>query len=224
MTRLKYKQVEDKTTIAVSFVMLLLISLIAKPAFAAEQWAFDVYLDKSNIGTHSFTLNDENQLTSKAKFDVKVLFFNAYNYDHTAEEQWQANCLTSLKAKTIENDERTNVTGVVNNNKFEVNNGSKTEALAECVMTFAYWNPLILEQAYLLNPQNADYLKTKISKVDSPSIVVKGQETKTDHYKIHGFLKGKKLLNIELWYDQNDDWVALKSITPEGYEINYKRK
>ena len=193
------------------------------PLLHAQEWAFNVYLDKSKIGTHTFTLND-NTLTSKAKFNVKVLFIEAYKYDHTATEKWSGDCLNALEANTTENKVTTKVTGKLDGEAFNVKNGSVDQALPACVMTFAYWNPKILDQAKLLNPQNAEYLDTTITKLGTANIDVKGKATETTHYKLSGALKGVKKLNIELWYNQNNEWVALKSVTPEGYNIIYKLK
>jgi hypothetical protein len=50
------------------------------------------------------------------------------------------------------------------------------------------------------------------------TIMVKGQSTQTRQYR----LNGKDKLKITLWYDQQQAWVALESITPEGYKIVYK--
>jgi len=198
--------------------------LLFAPLLKAKEWAFDVYLDKQKIGTHRFALNDNGALKSEAKFNVKVLFINAYTYEHTAQEQWQNNCLTDLTAHTIEKKQVYDVTGKKNNQSFEVTYQNDTQKLPACTMTFAYWNPNILTQTQLLNPQNAEYLNTKIEKIGQETIVVKGQNVSTTHYKINGALNGKTKLKIDLWYDSNNDWVALKSTTPEGYQINYKLK
>ncbi len=197
--------------------------MLVAPMLQAKEWAFDVYLDKSKIGSHTFTLND-NTLTSKAKFNVKVLFIEAYKYDHAAKEQWAGNCLSALEANTIENKVVTKVNGKLDANAFNVKNGKAEQTLPTCVMTFAYWNPKILAQSKLLNPQNAEYLDTTVSKLGAANIEVKGKPTDTTHYKITGALKGVKKLNIELWYNQDNEWVALKSVTPEGYNIIYKLK
>ncbi|HSI24632.1 MAG TPA: DUF6134 family protein [Methylotenera sp.] len=197
--------------------------LLATPLLQAKEWAFDVYLDKNKIGTHTFSLND-NTLTSKANFNVKVLFINAYKYDHTAKEQWAGDCLSELEANTIENKIVTKVNGKLDGGAFNIKNGNQAQTLPACVMTFAYWNPKILQQSKLLNPQNAEYLDTTITKLGDSEIEVKGTLTDTTHYKITGALKGVKKLNIELWYNQDNDWVALKSVTPEGYNIIYKLK
>ncbi len=203
---------------------IFLVSLIlAAPVLQAKEWAFDVYLDKNKIGTHTFTLND-GVLVSKAKFNVKVLFINAYQYDHIAKEQWAGECLSTLETNTTENKVITKVSAKLEGNSFNIKNGSAEQALPACVMTFAYWSPKILGQTKLLNPQNAEYLDTTVTKLGSTKIEVKGISTETTHYQITGGIKGVKKLDIELWYNQDKEWVALKSVTPEGYNIIYKLK
>ena len=205
-------------------VIFLACLMLATPLLQAKEWAFDVYLDKSKIGSHTFTLND-NKLVSNAKFNVKVLFINAYKYDHISKEQWQNDCLTSIDVNTTEDKVTTNVKGKKVASGFEINDGKTSQTLPECVMTFAYWNPKIINQSKLLNPQNAEYLDTTFTKLGTANIDVKGISTETTHYKLSGALNGVKKLNIELWYaNNNKDWVALKSITPEGYNIIYKLK
>lgn len=199
-----------------------LISALTSITAVAKEWAFDVYLDKSKIGQHAFNLNESNELTSKAKFNVKVLFILAYQYDHKAVEKWNADCLTSLEAHTVENKVITDVKGKLSDSNFVVDDGKNKQKLPNCSMTFAYWNPKILEQAKLLNPQNAEWLDTRFTKIGKETIDVKGKKIDAMHYKLDGSLDGKNKLNIELWYTADNDWVALKSITPDGYTINYK--
>ena len=202
-------------------IFSLLLGLFST-TLLAQEWAFDVYLDKNKIGKHTFTLDDNKLLTSRAKFNVKVLFINAYKYDHTAKEQWKDDCLSSIEVNTTENKVVTNVKGNKTAAGFEVTDGKTKQTLPECTMTFAYWNPKILDQKQLLNPQNAEYLTTTFNKLANETITVKGQPTETTHYTLKGALDGKSKLNIELWYTLSGEWVALKSTTPEGYIINYK--
>jgi Family of unknown function (DUF6134) len=150
-----------------------------------------VYLDKSKIGQHTFKLDPNNLLTSRAKFNIKVLFINAYSYDHTAKEQWQDDCLSGLEANTIEDKAVTDINGAKKDSKFEISDGKVSQTLPECVMTFAYWNPKILQQNKLLNPQNAEYLDTKFENLGTKTISVKGKPTETQHYKLYGSLNGK---------------------------------
>ena len=188
----------------------------------AKECAFDVYLDNSKIGLHTFKLDDHSELTSKANFKVKVLFFNAYQYDHVAIERWQGDCLVNLESNTIEDEVIYKIKAARTLKYLNVNDGQKGRDLPLCSMTFAYWNPKILQQSHLLNPQNAEWLDTKVTKLGTENIDVKGQTIEATHYKLDASLAGAKKLNIELWYTSENEWVALKSITANGNIINYK--
>ena len=200
---------------------LVVLSLFSAP-INAKEWAFDVYLDKDKIGQHTFKLNESNELTSIAKFNVKVLFINAYKYDHKTVEQWQGDCLNSLESRTLENKVESNIKAKLTGQEFTVADGKIEQKLPACTMTFAYWNPKILQQTKLLNPQNGEWLDTKFTNLGTKIIDVKNKKVEASHYKLDGSLNGKTKLKIELWYSENNDWLALKSITPEGYTINYK--
>ena len=201
---------------------LALIFLSASMVANAQEWAFDVYLDNNKIGKHTFELGSNNVLTSHALFNVKVLFIDAYKYDHSAKEQWKNGCLSSLESKTIENKVITQVKADSVSGEFKLLNPNTDTKFSDCVMTFAYWNPKILEQTKLLNPQNAEYLNITTEKLTSEPLLVKGKLIETTRYKIKGALNGKNKLNLELWYNLRNEWVGLKSITPEGYNITYK--
>lgn len=201
--------------------LLFVATLNFMPLAEAKDWSFDVWLDKQKIGTHTFSLN-QNQLQSRANFKVKVLFINAYRYQHQADETWQGQCLSQLNAHTEENKDITDVKGQLQETQFGVEKNGVKQALPACVMTFAYWNPNILKQTRLLNPQNAEYLDVTVTDEGNQSIQVKGQSVLAHQYRLNGRFQGKEKLKITVWYDQQQDWVALESITPEGYKIVYK--
>ncbi|WP_024931239.1 DUF6134 family protein [Methylophilus sp. OH31] len=195
--------------------------MLAMPSAEAKEWSFDVWLDKQKIGTHIFSL-DQNHLQSRARFKVKVLFINAYRYQHQADETWQGQCLSQLTAHTEENKEITDVRGQQQDDQFVIEQKAGKQLLPACVMTFAYWNPEILKQTRLLNPQNAEYLDVTVTDEGRQTIQVKGQNIVAQQYRLNGKYQGKEKLKITVWYDEQQDWVALESITPEGYKITYK--
>jgi len=205
--------------------ILTILTCILPSIVSAKEWNFDVYLDKTKIGEHTFKLSELNELTSQARFNVKVLFISAYQYTHKAVETWQAGCLKSLESSTSENDVSTKVKGQLIDGKFVVDDGKVSQVLPECPMTFAYWNQKILTQTKLLNPQNGQWLDTRVKKIGNEILAIKGVNIETTHYKLDASMEGKQKLNIDLWYDTgNHEWVSLRSITPEGYIINYKLK
>lgn len=200
------------------------IGMILSMPASAERWTFDVFLDKQKIGTHSFEY-DQQRLHSKASFDVKFLFIHAYHYRHQAEEQWQGNCLQQLNARTEENKEITLVSATQQPGQLHVAKtvGDQTMAmtLPACVMTFAYWNPHMLTQTRLLNPQNAEFVDVKIEDQGLQNYLLRGQSMQAQQYQLTGSVQGKVKLKITLWYDQQQ-WLGLKSVTPEGHNIYYK--
>lgn len=198
-------------------------ALMACQSLLAKEWAFDVWLDKQKIGSHIFTLRD-NRLESRADFKVKLLFINAYRYKHQADESWQGECLAKLDAHTEENKEKTEVSGQQQGQQFLLEKNGIKQALPACIMTFAYWNPNILKQTRLLNPQNAEYLNVTVTDEGNQAITVKEQTIQAHQYRLTGQYQGKDKLKITLWYDQQQEWVALESVTPEGYKIVYKLK
>ncbi|ADQ84542.1 DUF6134 family protein [Methylovorus sp. MP688] len=189
----------------------------------AQEWQFNVFLDEKPIGQHRFALEEngaQRTLTSEASFDVKFLFVNAYRYRHTAKEQWNGNCLNAIEARTEENRETTIVKGALDKSTDKaafVLQSPKPKTLGDCVMTFAYWNPAMLKQTRLLNPQTGEYLDTRITALGKESITVKGQPTDAEHYRLEA-----PKLKIDLWYSSDQQWLALRSTTPEGYIINYR--
>lgn len=203
-------------------ILVTVLALSISQITFAKDWSFTAYLDGKEMGSHSFVLNEregESEMTSTAKFKVKLLFINAYSYYHVAKERWRGDCLAGLEAKTEENRETTIVKAKSDADGLVVDGPKGKVNIGQCGMTFTYWNPKMLTQSKLLNPQTGEWLDVKIKQLANETIEVKGQSIDALHYKLEA-----TKMNIELWYTQDKDWVALKSTTPEGYVVTYKRK
>jgi len=201
---------------------LLVLAAATGTAFgaASREWRFDVSLDGRPIGEHTFVLRDggdEAELTSEARFRVRLLFIDAYRYEHHARETWRGDCLEKLDARTDANGKRTVVSGALALGTFRLAGGEATP-LHPCVRTFAYWNPSILEAQRLLNPQTGEYVPVKV--------LLMGRETidgrPAERYRLIG--TSGTPLQIDLWYSPSRDWLALESLTPEGHRLRYARK
>jgi len=173
---------------------------------ATREWRFNVSLDGKPIGNHRFVLRDvgeSRELTSEARFRVRVLFFDAYRYDHRALETWRGDCLQQLDASTEVNGKRTVV---------------DVTPRDECVQTFAYWNPSILRASRLLNPQTGEYVPVQVR--DLGSEILAGQMA--ERFRLIG--GGQTPMEIDLWYSPARDWLALESRTPEGRTLRYSKE
>ena len=194
----------------------------AAAASADQSWDFRVFLDDKEIGTHRFDLSeqgDERRLTSTATMKVKLLFVTAYSYDHHDVEHWQGDCLSKLASTTDDNGKKHRVDVLRRDGATVVQTLEGTQRLGGCVLTFAYWNPAMLQQTRLLNSQDGEHVAVKIKDAGADSIVVRGVKTPARRYE----LRSEKL-SIDLWYSQQNQWLALESKTARGQKLIYKLK
>ncbi len=185
-----------------------------------DDWNFTVYLDDDAVGQHRFALSETEsmrKLRSEARFTIKLLMIKAYSYAHEASETWQGDCLRDIQAKTDDNGDRSALLGYETNGRFELKKGKITETLPACIMTFAYWNPLILKQSRLLNPQTGEYTQVKIQSKGRETVPVRGKPVSADRYHLDA---GK--FQIDLWYANGERWVALDSTLENGSKLRYR--
>ncbi|MEL7312604.1 MAG: DUF6134 family protein [Pseudomonadota bacterium] len=198
-------------------------TLASSSAFAddAMEWKFRVFLDKKEIGFHDYRItgaDDAVTVDTKAEFDVKVLFFNAYSYRHQNAERWNNDCLVDIAADTDANGKDFKVRGELTNNGFEVDNGTKEQVLPNCVMSFAYWNPSMLEQTQLLNSQTGEYEAVEVVAKDTSDIDVNGVPVAAQQYDLV-LEKG----TISVWYSVDDQrWLALDAPAKGDRRIRYE--
>jgi hypothetical protein len=177
-------------------------------------------LDDKKIGHHHFTRvqNGPNHLIkSSAQFDVKLLFITAYSYTHENSELWQGRCLARMTAVTNDNGEELFVKGSADDSGFVVKTPDDLLKLPECVMSFAYWDPAILNANKLLNAQTGEYIDVSVESYGRDLIDVNGELTPAQHYRLTG-----ENLEIDLWYSTDNQWLALESTTEGGRRISYR--
>ena len=196
-----------------------------------QQWNFRALLDGEPIGYHRFQSFDDGihtLLHSEAEFEVKFLLLSVYDYSHQATERWRDGCLQEIEAVTNDNDTLFEISGSlvkddVSNPKFMLqtlsSSGSRdNEQLPGCVMSFAYWNPSILEQSRLLDPQTGAYLDVNILEAGEETLPIGDTRYRAKRYRLSA-----RDLDITLWYSQDSmQWLGLESITPQGYTLRYE--
>ena len=174
-----------------------------------EQWSFRVYLDDRPIGQHIFQVQragDDLEVTTEARFDVKLLFITAYRYRHRATESWRGNCLSRLDALTDDNGTQVSVRAEQSGARFRVLSQQGPLLAEGCVMSYAYWNPAILRQSRLLNAQTGLYEPVTITLLGGEDLMVRGTSQRTLRYRITGAKHP-----IDVWYGPGNIWVALQS-------------
>ncbi len=200
--------------------LLMTTAVGSTPQPNDRDWNFTVYLDDDPVGHHRFTLTETEamrKLRSEARFTVKVLMIEAYRYAHESNENWQGDCLATIDARTDDNGDQSSVQGNARDGRFELKKGVRAETLPACIMTFAYWNPLMLKQSHLLNPQTGNYTTVRIASQGREMLPVRGQPVSTDKYHLDA---GK--FQIDLWYADGGRWVGLDSLLDNGRKLRYR--
>ena len=201
-------------------MLLLLLAPMLLQASNTRSYDFKVYLDESEIGSHRFEISSDTatqQVRSEADFDVKFLFFSAYQYRHSNTEIWQGECLKAINATTDDNGERLFVRGEREDNALllETNDGLRT--VQGCIRSFAYWDPELLNSTHLLNSQTGELEAVEVRNLGTSSIEYRGREVPAEHYIILG-----EDLSIELWYSTEQEWLALESTLDNGKRLRYR--
>jgi hypothetical protein len=188
---------------------------------ASQEWRFQVFLGEQEIGEHRFRLEQTGAsatLRSEARMNVRLFGLNAFSYVHEASERWSGDCLQRIESRTDRNGHPYAVTGERLDDAFRVQTLKATESLPACIMSFAYWNPKILDQRQLLNPQTGEFVDIRVEPRGTETIVTRGATVDARRYTLIG-----RKLKIDVWYGPNGAWVGLESMTDAGRVLRYVR-
>lgn len=200
---------------------LLGLASLSAGAAVDQTFQFEVLLDDDLIGQHRFEIDasgEQQRVTSQAEFEVDFLFITAYRYRHQSNELFRNGCLERLSSTTNDNGTRYQVKGSVLDGAFRVERGQDVEQFEGCVKTFAYWDPSILEQPRLLNPQTGELESVRVQERGPEQVEVNGSTIEATRFDLV-----TDELTIELWYHDQLGWVRLASDTGKGPKLIYRR-
>ena len=195
-------------------------TMVAGNETPPDEWLFRVFLDDKEIGYHHFYLDDRgdhSQLRTEANFEYRLLFVTLFRYEHENLETWSGDCLKSVRSRTDSNGDQYTVNGLRFEEGFKVMGSEGDADLPRCVMSFAYWNPAFLEQSRLLNTQDGRFLDVEISPPAREPLEVRGEVVPSLRYR----LKAEDL-QLNLWYSEEQEWLALESELDGGRMLRYE--
>jgi hypothetical protein len=193
----------------------------ALPVPSGNTLSFQIMRKGSRIGTHTLAFSGNgDDLT--VNIDVKMAVYlgpiRMFHYTHHDVETWKGGKFVSLDAKTDYNGDAAWCTVRRDGDQLIVQ-GSKAAKYTAPSNTLAatHWNKAEL-QGPMINPENGMMLHPKISDVGSCSVALASGTTTPAHQYAW---RGKN--SLDLWYDTQGDWVALKAVTPSGEVLNYEK-
>ena len=205
----------------ISIIIILMLAYVPS-LYAVGSWKFKVFYGDTEIGEHHFNLvknKGSEKVEIKADFNVDILFINVYSYTHNNIEVWKNSCLNSIESSTIDGGDEYLVKGINENGTFKINSNLGYEEVDGCVKTFSYWDKTFLESESLLNSQTGEIVDVDISYVADEKLLVRDEFIDTKKYKVK-----TDEFNIDLWYSDKNEWVALHSTTQDGKKLRYQIK
>ncbi|QPF74512.1 hypothetical protein G8A07_17380 [Roseateles sp. DAIF2] len=173
---------------------------------ASGRWDFVATLDGKPIGTHRFTVAGPaaaRRVESRAQFSVRLLGIPVYRYRHRAEERWQDDCLRELRADTDDDGREQQVA-----RRFD----------DECVMAYAYWNPLLVRQTRLVDPQTGQAGPVRFEPLPEAAIELHGRPVAA-----RGWRLVSETQRITAWYaTEGGRWIGLDAEARGGRQLRYR--
>ncbi len=205
----------------IATMALCMSSYVSTAETFEADWNFKVLLNDKPIGFHNFSLTGDGErqtLTTEAKFDVKFLFINAFSYRHDSTETWSNGCLDSIDATTDNNGDYLTVRGQRYENALQVTSRVGEQQLNQCVQSFAYWNPDVLDSSQLLNSQTGELEDVDVTMESLDAVDVNGETIDAIRYRLNA-----KAGAVTLWYtnDESRRWLALEAPAKGGRTIRY---
>ena len=185
-----------------------------------QEWNFRVFLDDQEIGFHNFELTVEDgtqRVITEAEFRVRFLFFTAYRYEHENKETWEGDCLKQIDSRSVDNGRRFAVSGLRRQDRFALDAANASVGLPDCIKTFAYWNPAILEASTLLNSQTGELLPVNVELIAEEVLDVRGEPMPARRYRLEA-----QNLELDIWYSDDLEWLALESTVEGGRKLRYE--
>jgi hypothetical protein len=209
-----------KAALVAAFVAFAAVGSVGLAASAqAETWNFDVRLDGKPIGTHRFAVDgssEAREVTSIAAFDVRLLGITVFRYRHEARERWRGDCLQEIRSRTDDDGK-----------PVEVDRRLETAATAEpaCLMSYAYWNPALIRQQRLLNPQTGEVDEVRIERLPDATLPVGGRDVDASRWRITSKPTSAPTARqvLTLWRDRADGrWIGLDAQVKGDRVLTYR--
>jgi hypothetical protein len=193
----------------------------ALPVPPADTLSFRIMRKGNRIGTHTvnFTRSgDDLTVDIAVQMAVYIGPIRMFHYNHHNLERWKAGKFDSMEAKTDYNGEAAFCTVRRDGDQFTVE-GSKAPRYTAPANTLAatHWNKAELNGP-MINPENGTMLHPAISDIGSRSVATASGASIPAHQYAW---RGKD--SLDLWYDGQGDWAALKAVTKSGEVLTYER-
>jgi hypothetical protein len=178
--------------------------------------SFTVWRKGSQIGTHQVRFERQgDRLSVRTAADFAVGFgpITFYRYHYRVTEVWQGSELMTISAQTDDNGTEAFVEARRQGDAIAVDGSKSGRYIApKGAIAGTHWNPAETGQP-MINPENGELMHFTCREA--------GSETwagglRVDHKTLTGYA------TLDLWYDSQGVWRALKAVAKDGSLIEYR--
>jgi hypothetical protein len=205
---------------------LPLLALATAPALADNPAAatkthevFDIVRGSDKIGTETFDIerqNDTVTVKTKTTVSVKVMFIEAYRYEHSRDETWKNGQIVAFKSQTNDNGTKHSVEVTAKPDKLSMEVDGKHVELPKASAPASLWDKDVIHRLDTFDPDTGKRMSIKVTDLGTEPVTIHGVTHQAHHYKLADTLKGD--FARELWFD-GDVLVRTKIIGSDNSVI-----
>jgi hypothetical protein len=191
-----------------------------KPAATAKiHQVFDIIRGSDKIGTDTIDIERQNGTTTvkiKTDLSVKVMFIEAYRYEHSCDEIWKNGQLIAFKSQTNDNGTKHSVDVTAKPDKLSMEADGKHVELPKTAAPASLWSKDAIQKSDAFDPETGKRMSIKVTDLGTEDVTIHGVPHQAHHYKIADTLKGE--FARDLWFD-GDVLVRTKIIGSDNSVI-----
>ena len=207
-------------------LFLTLLALSIAPAGANKAVAsakihkvFDLVRGGDKIGTDTIDIERQNDTTTvkiKTDVSVKVMFIEAYRYEHSCNETWKNGQLIAFKSRTNDNGTKHSIDVTAAPDKLSMDADGKHSDLPKTAAPESLWGKDAIHQLDAFDPDTGKPMSIEVTDLGNEALTIHGVTHQTQHYKIADTLSGD--FAREVWFD-GDVLVRTKIIGSDNSVI-----
>jgi hypothetical protein len=186
------------------------------PAATKTHQSYDIIRQGDTIGVNTVDVErrgDTVQVKIGTKILVKVMFIEAYRFDHDSTETWKSGQLVGFQSETNENGTKHKVLVTPKADKLDILADGKHIDAPLTLRPASFWDKSFDAQKELFDPKNGKRLAVQIKDMGDDKIAVHGAQRQARHYKISGDMQR------DVWFD-GDTLLRLKLVGSDNSIID----
>lgn len=205
-----------------AFAGAVAFGALVSPAFAGPaeppvtlHRVFDIVREGTQIGTNTLDFSRQGDATTVKVVThilVKIMFVNAYRYEHVETAMFKSNQLVSFNSTTDENGTNHSIDAHEASGKLALTVDGASVDAPKTIYPAIIFSPDITGKSQLFDPGNGKRLSAKGEDLGKETVTIRGVPQELRHIRLTG------TFGRDLWFDR-DGLVKMTMLGPDNSKI-----